>query len=154
MDKEELLMKLLETVGRARRGHGGKGKNTRKTHDDREKSTKRHHKMSPVWENTMILLYHEGSMNQRTIAHRMNVTGQAVSEMMKKFEEHGLIVREAGELNNENIVSLTETGMEKGKEFQEKITKLAEKMFVQFTEEELITLSLLLEKMEIDEELS
>lgn len=152
MDKEDLLMKLMETVGRARRGNGGQGKKPRKTQGDREKSPKRHHKMSPVWENTIIILYQEGSMNQRTIAHRMNVTGQAVSEMMKKFEEHEIIVREAGELNNENIVTLTEKGMKKGEELEEKISKLAEKMFAKFSDQDLTTLSLLLEKMEVDED--
>lgn len=155
MEKEQILMKMMETVGRARRGQDEKKRkqSKEKEHDSAEKTRKHHHKMSPVAENTLILLYREGKMNQRTLAHRLNVTGQAVSELMKKFEEKELIQREAGDLNNENIVSLTEKGEEKGKQYQDKITKIADKMFSDFSEDDLITLSLLLDKMKIEEDL-
>ncbi|MFI3254840.1 MAG: MarR family transcriptional regulator [Eubacteriales bacterium] len=154
MKKEELLLKMMENVGRGRRGdRRHKEKNI---HDDqvhKEKKKEHHRKLSPVAENTLILLYREGSMNQRTIAQRTNVTGQAVSELMKKFHENGLILRESGDLNNENIISLTEKGVEDGKKCEEKICKLAESLFRNFTGEDLKNLSLLLDKMEYEEDL-
>lgn len=156
MEKEELFLKMMENVGRGRRGgRGKKHKHHKETccEQDREKDHRKHHKLSPVAENALFLLYREGSMNQRTIAQRSNVTGQAVSELMKKFEEHGLIVRESGDLNNENIVSLTAKGLESGENCENKICKLADRLFQNFTEEDLETLSNLLDKMEYGEEL-
>lgn len=155
MKKEELLLKMMENIGRGRLGR--KKHKHKKNHSDmehKEKKKERIFRLSPVAENTLILLYREGRMNQRTIAQRTNVTGQAVSELMKKFHEHGLIVRESGDLNNENIVVLTEKGLECGKKCEEKICQLAESLFRNFTTEDLTTLSLLLDKMEYEEDLS
>ncbi|MFI3249593.1 MAG: MarR family transcriptional regulator [Eubacteriales bacterium] len=104
--------------------------------------------MSPVAQNTLCLLLKEGSMNQRTIAKNSNVTGQAVSEVVKKLEARELIVREQGELNNENIISLTEKGREKAMELQKKISITAKGLLQDFSIEEQIQLFSLLEKIE------
>lgn len=156
MEKEDLLLKMMENLGRSR----GEKKHDRKKHhshdkaeDQREKERKPHHKLSPVAEHTLYLLYHEGSMNQRSLARRLQVTGQAVSELMKKFEEKGFIIRQSGDLNNENMVYLTEKGQEKGKECLEKLQKRANLLFRNFTEEDLKTMDLLLDKMETQEEI-
>lgn len=90
-------------------------------------------------------------MNQRTIAKKMNVTGQAVSELMKKFQEKGLILRESGEQNNENIISLTPLGRERGEELQRRHRKLAQTLFQNFTSEERENFAYLLEKMTLPE---
>lgn len=149
MKKEEVLLKMMETVGRGRRGE----KKGKKHPDSPENPKEKRKKLSPVAENVLILLYREGSMNQRTLAQRSNVTGQAVSELMKKFQEYELIVRESGDLNNENIISLTEKGRERGKKCEEKIRTRAEILFRDFSEEDLETLSDLLDKMEHEEEI-
>ncbi|MFI3116284.1 MAG: winged helix-turn-helix transcriptional regulator [Clostridia bacterium] len=156
MKKEALLLKMMENVGRGRRGENKHKKSHKdlKQAENKEEKKEHHRKMSPVAENILILLYREGSMNQRKIAQRTNVTGQAVSELMKKFCEHGLIIRESGDLNNENIISLTEKGLEYGKKCEEKISKLADRLFRNFTEEDLDNLAVLLDKMEYEEDLS
>lgn len=154
MKKEKLLQEMMETMGRARRGQHEKKERTASNHqlDDGVEKKKKHHKMSPVAESTLILLFQEGSMNQRNIANRMNVTGQAVSELMKKFEEKELILREAGELNNENIISLTEKGKVHGGEYLTKMCELAEELFEDFSQDELNTLQILVKKMKFNQE--
>lgn len=153
MIKEELLLKMMEAVGRGRRDdQKKKHKHHKESQENHRGQMKKHHKLSPVAENALYILYREGNMNQRTLASRLHVTGQAVSELMKKFEEKGFVLRQAGELNNENRVSLTERGEEKGKECVEKWSKRADFLFRNFNEDDLDSLSTLLDKMEFQEE--
>lgn len=152
MTNEIILMKLIGITEEVRHRQRGKHEKTRGTLDHTSESTenrKNHrNKMSPVAQNTLCLLLKEGSMNQRTIAKNSNVTGQAVSEVVKKLEARELIVREQGELNNENIISLTEKGREKAMELQKKISITAKGLLQDFSIEEQIQLFSLLEKIE------
>ncbi|MFI3114879.1 MAG: winged helix-turn-helix transcriptional regulator [Clostridia bacterium] len=134
MDKEVLLMKLLYVAGTIHREH-----------NSREKNQPR---LSPMAENTLRLLLKEGRMNQRAIAKKMEVSGQAISELMKKLEEKDYIKRQSGEFNNENIINLTIYGEERAKEAEKTMIELAQKVFVEFSEDEKEDLFFLLEKVE------
>lgn len=163
MKKETLLLKLFHTVGDIRNDPQFKGEKSHgKYHHrekekdssppDEEKTKKRREKLSPLAQSTLCLLRDEGSMNQRAIAKANQVTGQAVSDLMKKLEGKELISRKQGNINNETIISLTEKGEAKADEVKLRLLALAEKYFTNFSEEEMSTLFLLLEKMEHSQE--
>lgn len=135
MDKQVLLMKLLQVGGGIRQEQRGNKEHCCKG-------------MSPIARDVLCLLLKEGNLNQRTIAKIMKVTGQAVSELMKKLECKELITRKQGEWNNENIISLTPKGLETATQLQDKIQEMAECRFTNFTEEEMNNLFALLEKIE------
>lgn len=145
-------MRMIETVGTVRRDSSEKKteKNIRKKEfleggcADSPKYLK---KMTPLAESTLCLLLREGSMNQSSIARKMNVSGQAISELMKKFEARELIVRVSGEFNNANIITLTQEGEEKAIEYSEKVKETAENLFKDFTDAELAIFTILLNKM-------
>lgn len=152
MNKEELLMRMVETVGTVRRDSSEKNKTNKQKkkgfpEGEPEDSPKFLKKMSPLAESTLCLLLREGSMNQSSIARKMNVSGQAISELMKKFDSRGLINRTSGEFNNANIITLTEEGEEKAKEYSAKVKEIAENLFSDFSDEELSIFTILLNKM-------
>lgn len=158
MTNEVILMKLLGISEEVRQKHRDKHKKERETRqcdwkNEEEWKKKHHHKMSPVAQNTLCLLLKEGAMNQRTIAKNSRVTGQAVSEVMKKLEARELITRQQGEQNNENIISLTEKGREKAVELQEKMSNIAETLLLDFSQQEREQLFSLLEKIEKNQEI-
>ncbi len=103
--------------------------------------------MPPSARKLLCVLLREGSLNQRNIANMTNVTAQAVSEMIKKLEHKELIQKESGEINNENIISLTEKGMEIANKLEAQAQEYAEKLFAGFTEEEMKSLHNLIEKL-------
>lgn len=159
MEKKLLLIKLMVVSGgirqEQRRGHGPhkEGQNHPEEsghhcgHPKGPHGERGPHKLSPVAQSALCLLSEKGSLNQRTIAKSLNVTGQAVSELVKKLAMHELIRKELGELNNENIITLTEKGAEKAQEINQKLQTMATELFVSFTQEEIDTLFNLLEKI-------
>lgn len=154
MTNEMILMKLLGISEEIRHNKRGKSSNSTETGMQEGEKKKKHHKISPSAQNALSLLLKEGAMNQRTIAKNSNVSGQAISEVMKKLEGKELIRREQGEINNENIVSLTEKGREKAIELEEKMAKMAKLLLADFTLDEREQLCFLLEKMEKNQEKS
>lgn len=152
MDKKLLLMKLIEISGEIRQEQRGKH-GPKEEGQDHPKGKHPHgkegrgHKMSPVTQSALCLLAEKGSLNQRTIAKSLNVTGQAVSDLVKKLEVHELISKESGEHNNENIITLTEKGTAKAQEVNQKLQTMATELFASFTQEEMDTFSSLLEKI-------
>lgn len=159
MDKKIALMELLETVDSIRHDEKGRGKHgkqkrgeasekqQRKEHDENHSEKKHKNKMSLPAQNTLCLLLKEGSLNQRSIAKQVHVTGQAISELMKKLELREWVLRTHGEQNNENIITLTEKGAEKARALEAKREKTAEQLFHNFTEEEIKSLHYLLGKI-------
>lgn len=146
MQKQRLLMKLLETVGGVRQAQ-----RSEKIPHGEEMPCHRpsaQGKMSPIAQSVLCLLLHEGNLNQRTIAKYMGVSGQAISEIIKKMQAHGMAERKQGEQNNENIISLTPAGLEKAQMIDQKMLAQAEGLFVDFTEAEMQTLQTLLEKIQ------
>ncbi len=99
-------------------------------------------------QNALYLLAEKGSLNQRNMANSLHVTGQAVSELLKKLEERELITKESGELNNENIISLTPKGAEIAKKVHDTMQGMSEEFFADFSQEEMETLYQLLLKVE------
>ncbi|MFI3168525.1 MAG: MarR family transcriptional regulator [Faecalibacterium sp.] len=104
-------------------------------------------KMPPSARGVLRLLLQEGQLNQRSIALAMHITAPAVSDAVKKLEERGLITRAHGEINNEYILTLTAQGQDIATRLEEKVRLHAEKLFEGFTEEELRSLHVLVEKM-------
>ncbi len=152
--KTELLMDLLqvsELLKSGKKHHRKRERNhTNKEHQEMEKRKRK--KMSFGTRMTLWLLLQEESLNQRTIAKKMNISAQAVSEIIKKLLEQDLIYREQGELNNENIITLTEQGKTLANRIDEKMNRLSEHMLKDFTEEELQTFRMLLQKMNDNKE--
>ncbi len=151
MEQKLVLMKLLEVSGEIRQEQRGKRiKKEGETRPKREGHTEKEgggHKLSPVTQSALCLLAEKGSLNQRTIAKSLNVTGQAVSDLVKKLEGREMIAKEAGEHNNENIITLTEKGKEKATEVSQKMETMATELFATFSQEELDILDRLLEKL-------
>lgn len=141
MEKKLLLSKLLLTT------------NAMRTVQRSDKLSENHHhhkgnkRMSPVSKSVLCLLHNEGKLNQRNIAKSLNVTGQAISESLKKLEEKELITKKSGEINNENIISLTESGTSRAIKIEENLTQIADEKFASFSTKELETFSKLLDKI-------
>ncbi|MFI3177354.1 MAG: winged helix-turn-helix transcriptional regulator [Eubacteriales bacterium] len=162
MKKQELVMSLLEISGAVH--HGQRGRKRRERGEKPEgaceqggcehkgREPRGPHKLSPVAQNILCILLEEESMNQRTIAQLSKVSGQAVSEHMKKLEERELIVRTQGEINNENRISLTEKGRERALKVRQRTEEIAEVLLKDFTNEELEMLSNLLDKIQGNQE--
>lgn len=149
MDKKKLLLELLETADNIRHRDKKEGKHSQKKGppDSTGERKKHHNKMSFPSQNALCLLLKEGSLNQRSIAKQVQVTGQAISELMKKLESRELVLRTQGEQNNENIITLTPKGEEKARELEEKREKTAEILFRDFTKEEMESFLFLLNKV-------
>ncbi len=135
IQKQQQLMKMVEVLEMIR--PDGK----------RREKEKRGHRIHPSAKRLLCILLHEESINQRNIANRINLTPQAVSEILKKLEGRELIRKQDGEINNENIVYLTEKGDEIAKGIEVEMQKYAEQIFLDFTEEELQELEHLLDKL-------
>lgn len=145
--------------------HGGRGKHEKhekheksdkhdmlEKHEKHEKHRRHKSKMSPVSRNVLTLLLKEDNVNQRTLAQNCRVSGQAISDSIKKLEEHELIVKAQGEVNNENLISLTQRGREKAEHLQNKMQRLASDLFDGFTQDELESFTNLVEKLENNHE--
>ncbi len=58
----------------------------------------------------LTMLHEHQVLNQRTIAKKMNISSQAVSELIKKLSQKELIIKKHGMQKNENLISLTPLG--------------------------------------------
>ncbi|MFI3209625.1 MAG: MarR family transcriptional regulator [Peptostreptococcaceae bacterium] len=114
-----------------------------------EKVQRRNHKMSSATKNILCYLLTNEDINQQTLAKIMNISPQATSEIIKRLEGKGLILKTSGEYKNENIINLTEEGREVADHVDKKIKEDAKNIFKDFTEEELDLLSKLIEKLNI-----
>lgn len=83
-----------------------------------------------------VLLNNDG-INQRNLAGLLSISPQAVSESIKKLESFELIIKENGSQKNENIIFLTDLGKDKAKLLRRKISAHANKVFKDFSDEEL-----------------
>lgn len=109
-------------------------------------------RMSATSENVLCLLLKEGSLNQRNIAKTMNISAQAVSEMIKKLLDNELINKENGELNNENIITLTEKGVKLANKIDKKMSVIAESIFDDFTQDDMDKFIYFIEKIRKNQE--
>ncbi|MFI3175109.1 MAG: MarR family transcriptional regulator [Bacillota bacterium] len=157
--EQEILMEFLQLSEMLKTGkkhykkHGHQKKE--KEHHEHchgKEDGKKGGRMSFATRMTLWLLFTQGSLNQRNIAKSMNISAQAVSEIMKKLLEKEFIRRESGELNNENIITLTEDGEVVAKKIDARMKLLSENIFNEFTAEELETLARLLDKMQKNKE--
>ncbi|MFI3238588.1 MAG: MarR family transcriptional regulator [Lachnospiraceae bacterium] len=147
MQKQEQLMKMVEVLESIRPDGKRRVKELMKQNKTEQEGENRKHKIHPSAKKLLCVLLREESMNQRNIASRMNLTAQAVSEILKKLEGRGFIRKEGGEINNENIVILTQTGEEIARKLEREMHEYAEQIFAGFTEEELKELETLLDKL-------
>lgn len=162
--RQDLLMDFLqisETLKLGKKHHKKKGRDEKHNHHNRENvenSNEEHshckcggklgiRKMSFTTRITLWLLLKYESLNQRNIAKTMNISAQAVSEIIKKLLEKELINKESGELNNENIITLTDEGKIVAEKIDMKMKDLSENIFKDFSEEEVETFNYLLGKI-------
>ncbi len=140
-----LLIKMTELSERIRHGkkkHGSKDDIKHRVHSDSEQTANdRHHgandKLSFTAKRTISILLDEESINQRSISKRLRVSAQTVSEMVKTLEAKEIIVKSQGELNNENIIALTEKGKEIAFEVNKRIADEADRIFAGLSAEEI-----------------
>lgn len=97
--------------------------------------------------NLMRLLKDVESINQRTLAKQLNISAQAVSEVIKKLAQAGFITKECGAQNNENLIALTPAGKRVSDKLDNRIKEHAAVVLAPLTEEELVTLDGLLSKL-------
>ncbi|MFI3206570.1 MAG: MarR family transcriptional regulator [Clostridia bacterium] len=143
MTKKQLLMELL-SINHSINPHKKYGH-----HKERgeKKIGKEDLRIPPSAKNILLVLLEEKNINQRTISKRMSITAQGVSDVIKKLENKELIVREKGEVYNENIISLTEKGMALAKKIDEQTTACSEKLFENLSDEDLKKFEELLSKL-------
>lgn len=107
-------------------------------------------KLTPSTRTIILALLEKGSQNQRTLSKKANITAQAVSDIVKKLSENGILSKESGESYNENLITLTQKGVDLAKEIDKTATISSEKMFENFSEKELNDLYLLLDKINLE----
>lgn len=93
-----------------------------------------------------FLLNFEGT-NQRNIAKNMDISSQAVSEMIKKLVNLELIQKVSGSQNNENIICLTDFGKIIAKRLDFAVKDHANHVFSNLNDEEIEQFSKLLDKI-------
>ncbi len=94
------------------------------------------------------LLLHEDGVSQNTLASKLNVRPQSLSEMLGKMEERGHITRRANENDKrETLVFLTETGRKIHAEFYNRRLECAKTFLAPLSEAEQAQLLLLLRKL-------
>ncbi len=99
--------------------------------------------------NLLRLLKDVESMNQRTLAKQMDISAQAVSEVIKKLVQCGYITKECGAQNNENLIALTAEGKVVAEKLDRRIKAHAAVVLAPLSEEELVSLDALLSKLSI-----
>lgn len=85
--------------------------------------------------------------NQRNIAKHLNVSSQAVSEMIKKLIKLDLVVSKVGIINNEKLITLTALGVLVAKELDYRVRQDAIELFKNFSDDEVDCLFRLLNKI-------
>ncbi|MFI3253887.1 MAG: MarR family winged helix-turn-helix transcriptional regulator [Eubacteriales bacterium] len=104
-------------------------------------------KLSPSGRRSLVLLAEKGTQNQRSLAHALDISPQAMSETIKKLLDHGCITKENGKQKNENFISLTPLGEDLAQLLVEMIQNHAEDFFQSFSEEDLLLFEKLLEQL-------
>ena len=95
----------------------------------------------------LTMLYDHEVLNQRTIAKKMNISSQAVSELVKKLIQKELIIKESGLQKNENLISLTPLGKKVAIKLNELIVNHAEMVLKELEDDEVEKLHELLNKL-------
>ncbi len=147
-NKLELLMKLTELSEQIKYSKKHRHKHINSIACDKGiKSEKHKNRLSFTAKRMICILLEEESINQRSISKMLGVSAQTVSEMIKNLEAKDLITKSQGEINNENMIALTEHGKETALETRKSIAKRADKTFNGLSKEEIQTLSELLDKI-------
>lgn len=148
MEKQALLVRTFQVMEHIRphkrRGACGK-RDTGHAEKDKEM------RLPPAAKDILCTLLKVSEVNQRTLAKKLHITAQAVSEVVRKLEEKGLILKTEGALNNENKITLTPEGHSVAIVLDERIKRHAERLFANFTEEELRTFEALIEKLDANQ---
>ena len=97
--------------------------------------------------NTLRILHNSEEINQRTLAKKLNISAQAMSEIIKNLEQGQYIERKNNRVNNENIISITNEGRKKAKMFIEWFSVVNEKVFSILNDDEKIVFDKLLDKI-------
>lgn len=130
MDTEEKLFFMLGRLGRmSHSAHGGKDSQNRVLH----------------------MLLRSGGMTQRELTERLGIQPGSASELIKKLETAGLILREANaEDRRTTNITLTEAGRAQVEENRRHFKETNRALFETLSEEEKLQLLALLEKLAHD----
>ncbi len=141
MQKEQLFLKLLRVSDLA------KPKRIKKK--DEEARLTGNPNIGLAEKVILRILLDEKKINQRTIAKKMKISAQGVSENIKKLIEMEYVYKEQGVSYNENFILLTEKGEKRAQSLHHEFSKDADIFFsgVNLTQEELLILDILLSKM-------
>ncbi len=142
MEKEQLFLKLLRVSELAK---PKRIKNRKKK--DLESNPRPHIGLS---EKVILrILLDEKRINQRSIAKKMNISAQGVSENINKLIQLEYVYKEQGLSHNENFILLTETGIMRAESLHNEFSNDADNFFanLSLTEQELYILDVLLAKI-------
>lgn len=130
MGTDEKLFFMLGRLGRMGHGaHGGKDSQNRVLH----------------------MLLRSGGMTQRELTERLDIQPGSASELIKKLETAGLILREANaEDRRTTNITLTEAGKTQVEENRRRFKDTNRALFETLSEEEKLQLLALLEKLARD----
>ncbi len=147
--KIELLMKLTELSEQIRHSkkHRRKHDHCDLSSDKNGRDKKVKHKLSFTAKRTICILLEQESINQRSISKMLGVSAQTVSEMIKNLEAKEIIVKSQGEVNNENIITLSEKGKALAVESSKRMTERAGRIFNGLSDEEVMYLKDILVKI-------
>ena len=140
--EQELLLKFFE-VNEVIKNEIKKQRVSEQNKDQKDKNMK----LSLNSKNTLRILLESNEINQRTLAKKLNVTSQAMSEIVKKLEQLDYIERRNNKINNENIISITKNGKLRAQMFTQGLQIVCDKIFKEMTDEDREKLLDLLEKM-------
>lgn len=143
MDKQQLLLKLHDIGANIRPDR----KDVPLFKDNCHNHGHEDFKMPPSAAKILTVLLKEEKMNQRTLAKSTNITAQGVSDVLKKMASRDLIEKVAGVAYNENFIILTEKGKKIAMDMDVKSKAHAERLFVNFSADEMCQLETLLEKI-------
>lgn len=140
MEKYQVLEELFRVNTQIQEYRMQKREESEKKHSGDTKTTSKFDKLEKFSSNAkriLILLMQEENINQRSIAKQMDISSQAVSEVIKKLEQNGCVTKTAGAQNNENIISITDHGKDAAKEFKKRLSNHAELVFSNMTDKEI-----------------
>lgn len=143
MDRAALLLKLFDVYEKIRKDQEEHLKNApHKPPFDHKKSQHSH-----SVRHLLMAIHKDDKLNQRTLASKMHISSQAVSELVKKLSQEGLVEKISGAQNNENYIVLTEKGLSIAKHLEERIEGHANALLGGLTEEEVDTMYGILDKI-------
>ncbi len=116
------------------------------------KPPKHHHEKMHLYTHNMKrsigILAEMGSMNQRSLSKQLQIKAQSVTAIVKKLEADGLIQKEEDPVNKSStLLVLTKIGQQHADNFGNEIKDHSQSFFKDLSQEELKTLSTLLEKI-------